>query len=121
MMNMCENLSSRRKLLLGTEPWYLRDGIKTFGKVSLSDNKLTMPLATSGAAAQTAFATRPHAKDPYKYQVGFGNLFASEALYVMPYLWTLDFVRSVLSLGQAFFPTDRIVHKRTSIVFTMRG
>ncbi|KAF9448554.1 homogentisate 1,2-dioxygenase [Macrolepiota fuliginosa MF-IS2] len=39
-----------------------------------------MPLATSGATAQTAFATQPHAKDPYKYQVGFGNLFASEAL-----------------------------------------
>jgi len=40
----------------------------------------TMPLNASGASAKGSFATRPHDKDPYQYQVGFGNLFASEAL-----------------------------------------
>jgi homogentisate 1,2-dioxygenase len=39
-----------------------------------------MPLTTSGATAPGAFATAPTEKDPYKYQVGFGNRFASEAI-----------------------------------------
>lgn len=39
-----------------------------------------MPLSTSGATAQAAFSTKPTEKDPYRYQVGFGNNFASEAL-----------------------------------------
>ncbi|XP_006459014.1 hypothetical protein AGABI2DRAFT_200921 [Agaricus bisporus var. bisporus H97] len=39
-----------------------------------------MPQITSGATAQSAFATQPTEKDPYRYQVGFGNSFASEAL-----------------------------------------
>jgi len=39
-----------------------------------------MPLCASGASAKGTFATRPLEKDPYEYQVGFGNLFASEAL-----------------------------------------
>ncbi|KAJ7503555.1 homogentisate 1,2-dioxygenase [Mycena galericulata] len=33
-----------------------------------------------GATARTAFATKPTEKDPYQYQVGFGNRFASEAI-----------------------------------------
>ncbi|KAJ7163880.1 homogentisate 1,2-dioxygenase [Mycena crocata] len=33
-----------------------------------------------GATARTAFATTPTDKDPYQYQVGFGNRFASEAI-----------------------------------------
>ncbi|KIM39361.1 hypothetical protein M413DRAFT_198003 [Hebeloma cylindrosporum] len=39
-----------------------------------------MPLSASGATAKGAFSTRPTEKDPYQYQVGFGNLFASEAI-----------------------------------------
>ncbi|KAF9007503.1 homogentisate 1,2-dioxygenase [Cyathus striatus] len=39
-----------------------------------------MPLTTSGATAPGAFSTKPTEKDPYKYQVGFGNRFASEAI-----------------------------------------
>ncbi|KAF9048822.1 homogentisate 1,2-dioxygenase [Panaeolus papilionaceus] len=39
-----------------------------------------MPLDASGATAKTVFATTPNEKDPYTYQVGFGNRFASEAL-----------------------------------------
>ncbi|KAF8812720.1 homogentisate 1,2-dioxygenase [Phlegmacium glaucopus] len=39
-----------------------------------------MPLSASGASANGAFSTRPRKEDPYEYQVGFGNLFASEAL-----------------------------------------
>ncbi|KAJ7116560.1 homogentisate 1,2-dioxygenase [Mycena epipterygia] len=33
-----------------------------------------------GATARTAFSTTPTDKDPYQYQVGFGNRFASEAI-----------------------------------------
>jgi homogentisate 1,2-dioxygenase len=33
-----------------------------------------------GATARAAFATKPTEKDPYQYQVGFGNRFASEAI-----------------------------------------
>lgn len=32
------------------------------------------------ASAAASFATTPTAEDPYSYQVGFGNLFASEAV-----------------------------------------
>ena len=39
-----------------------------------------MPLSSSGTSAKGAFSTRPLEEDPYEYQVGFGNLFASEAL-----------------------------------------
>ncbi|KAJ6549472.1 homogentisate 1,2-dioxygenase [Mycena sp. CBHHK59/15] len=38
---------------------------------------MTGPL---GATARAAFATIPTDKDPYQYQVGFGNRFASEAV-----------------------------------------
>ncbi|KIY48782.1 putative homogentisate 1,2-dioxygenase [Fistulina hepatica ATCC 64428] len=33
-----------------------------------------------GSTAQHAFSTTPTAEDPYRYQVGFGNRFASEAI-----------------------------------------
>ncbi|KAF5327629.1 hypothetical protein D9619_004632 [Psilocybe cf. subviscida] len=39
-----------------------------------------MPLEATGATAKGAFSTRTTDKDPYQYQVGFGNLFASEAI-----------------------------------------
>ncbi|KXN84859.1 Homogentisate 1,2-dioxygenase [Leucoagaricus sp. SymC.cos] len=39
-----------------------------------------MPPSTTGATAQGSFATKATSKDPYRYQVGFGNRFASEAL-----------------------------------------
>ena len=35
------------------------------------------------ATALTPFSTKPTKQDPYSYQVGFGNSFASEALYVL--------------------------------------
>lgn len=35
---------------------------------------------TTSATAQGAFTTKPYSEDPYQYQVGFGNHFASEAL-----------------------------------------
>lgn len=37
---------------------------------------------TFGASARAAFATTPTPEDPYVYQVGFGNRFATEAMYV---------------------------------------
>ncbi|KAJ7220230.1 homogentisate 1,2-dioxygenase [Mycena pura] len=33
-----------------------------------------------GATARSSFVTKPAEKDPYQYQVGFGNRFASEAI-----------------------------------------
>uniref|UniRef100_A0A0W0EXK0 homogentisate 1,2-dioxygenase n=1 Tax=Moniliophthora roreri TaxID=221103 RepID=A0A0W0EXK0_MONRR len=39
-----------------------------------------MSQTTFGATANGAFSTTPSEKDPYKYQVGFGNRFASEAI-----------------------------------------
>ncbi|KAK6202122.1 hypothetical protein LQW54_008991 [Pestalotiopsis sp. IQ-011] len=38
------------------------------------------PVAAFGACSQSAFMTRPTEKDPYRYQVGFGNVFNSEAV-----------------------------------------
>jgi len=38
---------------------------------------------TFGASAAGGFATQPTKEDPYKYQVGFGNRFASEAMWVI--------------------------------------
>lgn len=32
------------------------------------------------ASAQSQFSTKPTASDPYSYQTGFGNRFASEAI-----------------------------------------
>jgi hypothetical protein len=37
-----------------------------------------------GAAAVQTFATTPRPDDPYRYQTGWGNRFASEAVYVHP-------------------------------------
>ncbi|EMD34039.1 hypothetical protein CERSUDRAFT_117547 [Gelatoporia subvermispora B] len=37
-------------------------------------------IPTSGATAKQAFTTTPTEEDPYQYQVGFGNRFASEAI-----------------------------------------
>ena len=48
-----------------------------------SHNNLPMPLSASGASAKGALSTRPRERDPYEYQVGFGNFFASEAMYDM--------------------------------------
>lgn len=42
-----------------------------------------MPLSASGTSAQGSFVIRSEEKDPYQYQVGFGNRFASEAMYVL--------------------------------------
>lgn len=43
------------------------------------------PATAMGATAQSAFATQPTDADPYRYQTGFGNRFASEAVPgVMP-------------------------------------
>lgn len=39
-----------------------------------------MPPSTTGATAQGAYITKAYPKDPYQYQLGFGNRFASEAL-----------------------------------------
>ncbi|KAJ7589973.1 homogentisate 1,2-dioxygenase [Mycena floridula] len=39
-----------------------------------------MTSQTFGASAQTTFGTTPSKEDPYIYQVGFGNRFASEAI-----------------------------------------
>ncbi|THH19554.1 hypothetical protein EW146_g1638 [Bondarzewia mesenterica] len=36
--------------------------------------------STCGATAQASFGTMPTPTDPYRYQVGFGNRFASEAI-----------------------------------------
>ncbi|TFK22744.1 homogentisate 1,2-dioxygenase [Coprinopsis marcescibilis] len=45
-----------------------------------------MPPSVSGASAQAALSSQPTEKDPYIYQFGFGNRFASEALPgVIPY------------------------------------
>ncbi|TDZ35351.1 Homogentisate 1,2-dioxygenase [Colletotrichum spinosum] len=47
---------------------------------STSRPKVSDPLATFGASAQHAHGTDPLPEDPYVYQVGFGNRFASEAI-----------------------------------------
>jgi hypothetical protein len=47
---------------------------------------LESPTKLPGATAQTAFSTKPTAEDPYTYQVGFNNRFATEAMYVKIYL-----------------------------------
>lgn len=39
-----------------------------------------MSTPTTGATAKGAFITTVSDKDPYIYQVGFGNRFASEAM-----------------------------------------
>lgn len=39
-----------------------------------------MSVKTFGATATGAFSTKPTEKDPYRYQVGFGSRFASEAI-----------------------------------------
>jgi len=39
-----------------------------------------MALPIRSASAAMSFATAPTEKDPYRYQVGFWNLFASEAV-----------------------------------------
>ncbi|CAI0652737.1 unnamed protein product [Colletotrichum noveboracense] len=42
--------------------------------------KVSDPPSTFGATARHPFSTEPTPKDPYTYQVGFGNRFASEAI-----------------------------------------
>lgn len=42
-----------------------------------------MASATSGCSARSSFATTPTPEDPYVYQTGFGNRFATEALLVV--------------------------------------
>ncbi|CDO74970.1 hypothetical protein BN946_scf184945.g42 [Trametes cinnabarina] len=37
-------------------------------------------MSTFGASAQTTFSVPPNERDPYRYHVGFGNRFASEAI-----------------------------------------
>jgi homogentisate 1,2-dioxygenase len=39
-----------------------------------------MATATFGASARASFTATPDSKDPYRYQVGFGNRFATEAM-----------------------------------------
>jgi len=39
-----------------------------------------MVATTFGASAQVALSTTPTPEDPYRYQVGFGNRFATEAM-----------------------------------------
>jgi hypothetical protein len=83
---------------------------------------LNMPPSTTGATAQGSFSTKPTPKDPYQYQVGFGNRFASEALYV-----TFHYLsRMIVSLrfdyvGQAFSLRARTIHRRTSMVCITKG
>jgi hypothetical protein len=50
---------------------------------SIEEIQLFMSLSASkmkGATAQSAFATTPTSSDPYSYQCGFGNRFASESI-----------------------------------------
>jgi homogentisate 1,2-dioxygenase len=41
---------------------------------------MALPIRSASASAVASFATTPTEKDPYSYQVGFGNKFASEAV-----------------------------------------
>jgi homogentisate 1,2-dioxygenase len=41
---------------------------------------MALPIRSASASAVASFATTPTDKDPYSYQVGFGNKFASEAV-----------------------------------------
>jgi len=70
----------------------------------------------TGATAQGAFATKPYSKDPYQYQVGFGNRFASEALYV-PLHGLSEFL---ICADQGFYLMLRIIHRRSNMVFTTK-
>lgn len=60
-----------------TLPWYVLDVV--WVAAGLID--VSLQTSTSGASAQSAFYVSSTEKDPYKYQVGFGNRFASEAMY----------------------------------------
>jgi hypothetical protein len=43
-------------------------------------SKPSMPLSASSTSSQTAYMTGFTSKDPYNYQVGFGNHLVSEAM-----------------------------------------
>ncbi|RDW80198.1 homogentisate 1,2-dioxygenase [Coleophoma cylindrospora] len=48
------------------------------GDITMPDS--TAPSSTFGASSSSPFVTPPTATDPYTYQTGFGNRFASEAI-----------------------------------------
>ena len=58
-----------------------------------------MPLPFTGATAQNAYSTEPTEKDPYVYQVGFGNRFASEAMCVRSLGMTREFADFIQPRG----------------------
>jgi homogentisate 1,2-dioxygenase len=56
--------------------------VHIFAIVGTSDNMITAldSQTSAGATARSAYSTTPTDRDPYSYQVGFGNRFASEAI-----------------------------------------
>ena len=64
-----------------------------------------MAPSTFGATAQAPVITEAHPKDPYQYQLGFGNRFASEALCVLSVLLLAPLIQAPSSvLVQARYP-----------------
>lgn len=54
---------------------------ESFGRQSSATAEISAGMATcTGSSARTAFLTEATPQDPYRYQQGFGNRFASEAM-----------------------------------------
>ena len=89
-----------------TLPWYVLDVV--WVAAGLID--VSLQTSTSGASAQSAFYVSSTEKDPYKYQVGFGNRFASEAMCVLfrAPTWSHTDVAS----DREPFRTLRTIHKK---------
>ena len=58
-------------------PWYVTT--YNLSKSTTAVSRLSIQ-STYGTSAQHAYTVAPKENDPYKYQVGFGNRFASEAM-----------------------------------------
>ena len=72
--------SGRRKLSPHSTPHlYLLLWCVSTLRISVSSGPL---VHATQSTAQGAFSVSATEKDPYQYQVGFGNRFASEAMYV---------------------------------------
>ncbi|KAG6849286.1 hypothetical protein H0H93_009767 [Arthromyces matolae] len=83
-----------------------------FNVVGISNNRHTV---MRGATAQSPFSTKPTEKDPYRYQVGFGNSFASEAMWlyrIRPSVAHQGFTKLPENpdLESNFFPLNPKVH-----------
>jgi hypothetical protein len=85
----------------------------------------TMAPSTFGATAQAPVITEAHPKDPYQYQLGFGNRFASEALCVLSVLLLAQLIQAPSFIcartGPVPYRRVRICPRRSSMTFTLKA